>query len=67
MNRALFLDRHGAINVEKGYAYRIEDFEFTSGVFKLCRTAQDFGFVPIVITSTPGSAAATIRKTISSD
>jgi len=54
MNRALFLDRDEAINVEKGYVYRIEDFEFTSGVFELCTTAQDFGFVPIVITNHAG-------------
>ena len=54
MNRALFLDRDGIINVEKGYLYRIEDFEFTSGIFKLCRTAQDFGMVPIVITNQAG-------------
>ena len=54
MDRALLLDRAGGINAEKGYAYRIEDFEFTSWAFKLCRTAQDFGFVPIVITNHAG-------------
>ena len=54
MNRALFLDRDGVINVDKGYVYRIEDFEFTSGIFQLCSTAQDFGFVPIVITNQAG-------------
>ena len=57
MNRALFLDRDGVINVEKGYVHRIEDFEFASGIFKLCRTAQDFGIVPIVITNQAGTAA----------
>jgi len=54
MNRALILDRDGVINVDKGYVHRIEDFEFVSGVFKLCSTAQDFGLVPIVITNQAG-------------
>jgi|ERR1035437_238782 hypothetical protein len=32
MNKALFLDRDGVINVEKNYVYRIEDFEFIDGI-----------------------------------
>jgi D-glycero-D-manno-heptose 1,7-bisphosphate phosphatase len=54
MNRALILDRDGVINVDKGYVHRIEDFEFTSGVFNLCSTAQAVGLVPIVVTNQAG-------------
>ena len=54
MNRALFLDRDGVINVEKGYVHRIEDFEFTAGIFELCSTARNAGLVPIVITNQAG-------------
>ena len=54
MNRALFLDRDGVINVDKGHVYRIEDFEFMAGIFELCATARDAGFVPIVITNQAG-------------
>ena len=54
MNRALILDRDGVINVEKDYVHKIEDFEFISGIFKLCCTAQDLGFLPLVITNQAG-------------
>jgi len=53
-NRALFLDRDGVINVDKGYVGRIEEFEFLPGIFALCRTAQDVGLVPIVATNQAG-------------
>ena len=28
MNKAIFLDRDGTINVDKNYLYKIEDWEF---------------------------------------
>ena len=28
---AVFLDRDGTVNVEKGYLYKIEDFEYLDG------------------------------------
>jgi D-glycero-D-manno-heptose 1,7-bisphosphate phosphatase len=34
---ALFLDRDGVINVDRGYVHRIEDFEFVAGIFELAR------------------------------
>jgi len=52
--KALFLDRDGVINVERNYVYRIEDFEFVPGIFGVCRSAQDAGLVPIVITNQAG-------------
>lgn len=54
MDRALFLDRDGVINVEKNYVWRIEDFEFMPGIFDLCGTGQRRGFTPIVITNQAG-------------
>ena len=53
-NRALFLDRDGVINVERNYVYRIEEFEFLPGIFDLCRSAQDAGLSPIVVTNQAG-------------
>ena len=32
MNKAIFLDRDGTINVDKKYLHKIEDFEFLPGV-----------------------------------
>jgi len=53
-NKALFLDRDGVINVEKGYVHRIEQFQFMPGIFKLCRTAQALRFKLVVITNQAG-------------
>lgn len=54
MNKALFLDRDGVINVEKNYVYKIEDFEFIEGIFELVRSYQEKGFLIIVITNQSG-------------
>lgn len=54
MNKALFLDRDGVINVEKNYVYKIEDFEFIDGIFELVKSYQENGFLIIVITNQAG-------------
>lgn len=56
MNRALFLDRDGVINVEKNYLYEIEEFEFTEGIFDLCRYYHDKGYLIVVVTNQSGIA-----------
>jgi hypothetical protein len=45
MQKALFLDRDGVINFDKGYVYKIDDFEFIHGIFKVCRHYMSLGFV----------------------
>ena len=54
MNKAIFLDRDGTINVEKNYLYKIEDFEFLPGVIEALKMLQDAGFLLIVITNQSG-------------
>jgi len=56
MNKALFLDRDGVINVEKEYLYKIEDFEFIDGIFDLCKYYQKLAFIIIVVTNQSGIA-----------
>lgn len=51
---ALFLDRDGVINVDRGYVFRIEQVEFVPHIFELCRLAQSLGFLPIVVTNQAG-------------
>lgn len=53
---ALFLDRDGVINIDYGYIYRIEDFEFIEGIFELCKAAQDLRYKIIIITNQSGIA-----------
>jgi D-glycero-D-manno-heptose 1,7-bisphosphate phosphatase len=56
MNKALFIDRDGVINVDKVHVCEIDKFEFTEGIFDLCRKYADTGFRIIVITNQAGIA-----------
>lgn len=56
MNKAVFLDRDGTINVEKNYLYRIEDFEFIPGVIEGLRRLQEAGFLLFILTNQSGIA-----------
>ncbi|MFN7900421.1 MAG: D-glycero-alpha-D-manno-heptose-1,7-bisphosphate 7-phosphatase [Synechococcaceae cyanobacterium] len=51
---ALFLDRDGVINIDKGYVYRREDIIFVDGIFELCRAALRHGYSIIIITNQAG-------------
>ena len=55
MNKAIFLDRDGVINKERGeYTWRFSDFEFNSGLFESLKQLD--GFLFIVITNQGGIA-----------
>lgn len=54
MNKAVFLDRDGTINVEKEYLYRIQDFEFIPGVVEGLLKFQNAGYLLIIITNQSG-------------
>jgi D-glycero-D-manno-heptose 1,7-bisphosphate phosphatase len=56
MNKALFLDRDGIINVDHGYVYKKEEFEFVKDIFAVCIDAQNKGFEIFVITNQSGIA-----------
>lgn len=56
MNKALFLDRDGVINVEINYLSKIEDFIFIDGIFDLCKKYQDKGYLLFVVTNQSGIA-----------
>jgi D-glycero-D-manno-heptose 1,7-bisphosphate phosphatase len=46
---ALFLDRDGTINVDRGYVHRIDQFEFLPGIFELARFWTGSLHRPIVV------------------
>ena len=54
MNKALFLDRDGVVNVEKNYLHKIEDFELMEGIIDLCRAYQEQGYLIIIVTNQSG-------------
>jgi len=56
MNKALFLDRDGVINIEINYLHKKEDFIFIDGIFDLCLHYQNLGYLIIVVTNQSGIA-----------
>lgn len=54
MNKALFLDRDGVINVNHGYVHLTTDFEFIDGIFDLVQRANKQGYKVIVVTNQSG-------------
>jgi len=52
--KIIILDRDGVINVDKEYIYRIEDFEFTEGIFDLLKYFQEHNYKLYVATSQSG-------------
>ena len=56
MNKALFLDRDGVINVDKNYLYKIEDVEFVDGMFDLVKHYYDNNYLIIIVTNQSGIA-----------
>ncbi len=54
--KAVFLDRDGVINVDKGYVHKIEDFEFYPNVFQALKKLQDAGFKLFIVTNQSGIA-----------
>ncbi|MFC4699164.1 D-glycero-beta-D-manno-heptose 1,7-bisphosphate 7-phosphatase [Glaciecola siphonariae] len=53
-NKALFLDRDGVINVNHGYVYKQENFDWIDGIFSLIRQANSAGYLVIVVTNQSG-------------
>mgnify|MGYP005788098411 CR=1 FL=1 len=54
MNKAVFLDRDGTINVDKYYLHKKEDFEFIPGVVQGLKLLSEEGYLLIIITNQSG-------------
>ncbi len=55
MNKAVFLDRDGIVNVERGeYTWRIVDFQFTIGLIDFIREVQFKKYLVIIISNQGG-------------
>ncbi len=52
--RAVFLDRDGVINLDHGYVYRIEDFEFVPGALAAAAALVRLGYALVVVTNQAG-------------
>lgn len=54
MNKALFLDRDGILNVDKGYVYRWEDIVWFEEIFDIIKLANNKNYKVIVLTNQSG-------------
>jgi D-glycero-D-manno-heptose 1,7-bisphosphate phosphatase len=54
VRRALFLDRDGVVNVDRGYVHRIEDFVFVDGIIELTRDRVERGWALVIVTNQAG-------------
>ena len=53
---AVFLDRDGVINHDKGYTYKIEDFRFKTGVLQGLKKLYDKNYEIFIVTNQAGIA-----------
>jgi D-glycero-D-manno-heptose 1,7-bisphosphate phosphatase len=52
--RAAFLDRDGVVNIDHGYVFRREDFEFVPGTLAACAQLHRQGMLLVVVTNQSG-------------
>jgi len=53
-SKALFLDRDGIINIDHGYVSKIENFEFSEGIFELLKLFIQEGYILFIVTNQSG-------------
>lgn len=57
MNKAIFLDRDGVLNIERGeYTYRVEDTSMVPEIGPVLKDLQDRGYLLIVVSNQGGIA-----------
>jgi D-glycero-D-manno-heptose 1,7-bisphosphate phosphatase len=54
INKALFLDRDGVININHGYVHTKDNFDFIDGIFDLVCVAKSLGYLVLVVTNQAG-------------
>lgn len=56
MEKVIFLDRDGTINVEVDYLHKVEDFKFEEKADEAIKIFNDLGYKVIVVTNQSGIA-----------
>ena len=55
LNKAVFLDRDGVINEERGaYTWELEDFKLNTDLIPALKSFQDAGFLMVVMSNQGG-------------
>ena len=60
--KAVFLDRDGVINVERGYTHRLEDFVILPDLVEVLQLLQKKGYLLIVISNQSGIAKGLYKQ-----
>lgn len=58
MDKYIFLDRDGTLNVEKSYLYKKEDFEWEEGAIEALKIFYELGYKIVIVTNQSGIARA---------
>ncbi|MDA9368526.1 D-glycero-beta-D-manno-heptose 1,7-bisphosphate 7-phosphatase [Flavobacteriaceae bacterium] len=61
--KAAFLDRDGVINIDHGYVYRWDQFEFIAGVESALHALQESGYTLVIVTNQSGIARGYFTET----
>lgn len=56
MQKAIFLDRDGTLNIDLGYVHQIDDFKFFDGTINALRKLKQMGYLLVVVTNQSGIA-----------
>ncbi len=60
--KAVFLDRDGVINVERGYTHRLEDFVILPDLMEVLQLLQKRGYLLIVVSNQSGIAKGLYKQ-----
>ncbi len=62
MNKAIFLDRDGVINVERGFTYRLADFVILPDLIETLKIFLQKGYLLIIVTNQSGIAKGLYKQ-----
>ena len=56
MNKAIFLDRDGTLNIDYGYVHDIDNFKFIDGAIDALQELKKMGYMLVLVTNQSGIA-----------
>ena len=56
VNKEIFLDRDGTLNVDHGYVHQIDDFQFIEGSIEALQELKNMGYLLVLVTNQSGIA-----------
>jgi len=63
MNKAVFLDRDGTLNIDYGYVHKIDDFHFIEGSIEALKKLKEMGYLLVLVTNQSGIARGYFTRT----